>query len=115
MDAAGDDYTITGFVGDDGSVPKLLLNGEAVALVEPGADAPALGAHTFAFKHAVTIADEGENRFILEAVDEAGNNVAEEIVVRVVVTNRPKFKGAYHALIVGNGDYDFLPGLVPAV
>lgn len=126
VDSAGDTYTITGFVGDDGSVPKLLLNGEAVALVEPGADAPALCAapgaeapvrcaYTFAFKHAVMIVGEGENRFILEAVDEAGNNVAEEIVVRVVVTNRPKFKGAYHALIVGNGDYDFLPRLETAI
>ncbi len=115
VDSAGDSYTITGFVGDDGSVPTLLLNGEAVALVEPGADAPALGAHTFAFKHVVTISGEGENRFILEAVDEAGNNVAEEIVVRVFDPDRPKFEGAYHALIVGNGDYDFLPGLETAI
>ena len=65
VDSAGDTYTITGFVGDDGSVPKLLLDGEAVALVEPGAGAPILGAHTFAFKHTVTISGEGENRFIL--------------------------------------------------
>ncbi|MCH9019962.1 MAG: caspase family protein [Proteobacteria bacterium] len=115
VDSAGDTYTITGFVGDDGSVPKLLLNGEAVALVEPGADAPILGAYTFAFKHAVTIVGDGENRFILEAVDEAGNNVAEEIVVRVIVTNRPKFKGAYHALIIGNGVYVSLPRLETAV
>ncbi|MCH7929444.1 MAG: caspase family protein [Proteobacteria bacterium] len=126
VDAAGDSYTITGFVGDDGSVPKLLLDRKPVALVEAGADAPALCdapdaeapvrcKYTFAFKHAITIVGEGENRFILEAVDEAGNNVAEEIVVRVIVTNRPKFKGAYHALIIGNGVYVSLPRLETAV
>ena len=116
VDANQTSYTITGFVGDNGSVPTVSINGEIVELTAPGEGAPDLGAHTFAFSLEVkVIAEEGDDRFIIEAVDASGNKVAEERVVVLVAANRPKFKGDYYALIIGNGEYDSLPPLRTAV
>ncbi|MFP6744401.1 MAG: hypothetical protein VCB77_04330 [Alphaproteobacteria bacterium] len=41
--------------------------------------------------------------------------MAEEKVVTLVANNRPKFRGDYYALIIGNGEYDFLPPVETAV
>ena len=49
VDAGAESYVISGYVGDDGSVPTLTVNGEPVELVPPGPDAPDLGANTLAF------------------------------------------------------------------
>lgn len=116
VDAGADSYTISGYVGDDGSTPALTINGEPVELVAPGADAPDLGANTLAFSRSVAVSGkEGEHRYIFEAVDAGGNSVAEERVVVLVAANRPKFKGKYFALIIGNGEYDFMRPLETAV
>ncbi|MFP6744400.1 MAG: hypothetical protein VCB77_04325, partial [Alphaproteobacteria bacterium] len=46
VDAGEENYTITGYVGDDGSVPSVTINGEPVELTAPGEGAPDLGTHT---------------------------------------------------------------------
>ena len=116
VDAGVDTYTITGYVGDNGSVPTVTINGEIVDLTAPGEGAPDLGANTFAFSLEVKVnAEEGDDKFIIEATDANGNPTAVERVVVLVSANRPKFKGDYYALIIGNGEYDSLPPLKTAV
>lgn len=116
VDAGESTYTIKGYVGDDGSVPMVLINGQSIELFAPGEGAPDLGANTFAFSLEVEVnADEGNDSFVIEAIDDNGNSVAEERLVILVAANRPKFKGDYYALIIGNGVYDFLPPLKTAV
>lgn len=116
VDAGEKDYTITGYVGDDGSVPTVTINGQAVELTAPGEGAPDLGTHTLAFSLTVPVSTEqGQQRYIIEAIDANGNNVAEEKVVTLIAANRPKFRGDYYALIIGNGEYDFLPPVATAV
>ena len=60
-------------------------------------------------------AEKGNSRFVFEAVDANGNGIAEEREVQLVAANRPKYEGDYYALIIGNGEYDFLPPLETAV
>ena len=116
VDAGDDTYTITGHVGDNGSVPTVIINGETMELTAPAADAPDLGANTFSFSLVVKVnAEEGDDKFIIEAVDANGNSVAEERVVVLVAAQQPKFKGDYYALIIGNGEYDNLAPLATAV
>ena len=116
VDAGAESYVISGYVGDDGSVPTLTINGEPVELVPPGPDAPDLGANTLAFSLTFPVnAEKGNSRFVFEAVDANGNGIAEEREVQLVAANRPKYKGDYYALIIGNGEYDFLPPLETAV
>ena len=116
VDAGTDRYTISGYVGDDGSVPTLTINGEPVELVPAGDGAPDLGANTLAFSRDVEIvAGQGEHRYLFEALDANGNSVAEERVVLLTAGNRPKFKGQYHALLIGNGEYDYMAPVESAV
>lgn len=116
VDAGQDSYVITGYVGDNGSVPTVTINGQAIDLVAPGAGAPDLGENTFAFSLEINVrVEDGDDKFIIEAVDANGNSIAEERVVVLVAANQPKFKGDYYALIIGNGEYDFLPPLKTAV
>ena len=116
VDAGDESYIITGFVGDDGGKPVLTHNGAPLALVDPGAATPNLGKHTFAFSRQVEITKEGEKHYhLFEAVDAAGHRSWAELVVRVVASDRPQFKGAYHALVIGNSDYKNLPKVPTAV
>ena len=108
-DAVNKTYVVEGFVGDRGSQTTLTLNGEPVELLDPPPNSPFLGIYTNAFKIEVPIAkDETEHRLLFEAVDQNGNSIAEEVVVKIIVSNRPKFRGKYYALIIGNARYDFL-------
>ncbi len=108
-DAANKTYIVEGFVGDRGSQTVLTLNGEPVELLDPPPNSPFLGIYTNAFKIEVPIAKgESEHRLVFEAVDQNGNSIAEEVVVKIIISNRPKFKGKYYALIIGNARYDFL-------
>ncbi len=108
-DAVNKTYVVEGFVGDRGSQTVLTLNGEPVELLDPPPNSPFLGIYTNAFKIEVPIAkDETEHRLLFEAVDQNNNSIAKEVVVKIIVSNRPKFKGKYYALIIGNARYDFL-------
>ncbi len=81
------------------------VNGEPVELVAPGEGAPDLGAHTLSFSITVPVSlEKGEHRYLFEATDATGNSIAEETVVSLVAANRPKFRGDYYALIIGNGE-----------
>ena len=116
VDAGEKDYTITGYVGDDGSAPTVIINGAAVELTAPGEGAPNLGTYTLMFSLTVPVnTEQGQHSYIIEALDANGNSVAEETTVTLIAANRPKFRGDYHALIIGNGDYDFLPPVATAV
>ena len=108
-DAVNKTYIVEGFVGDRGSQTVLTLNGETVELLPPPPNSPFLGIYTNAFKVEVPIAkDDSEHRLLFEAVDQNNNSIAKEVVVKIIVSNRPKFKGKYYALIIGNARYDFL-------
>ena len=116
VDAGAASYTITGYVGDNGSVPTVTINGEFVKLILPGEGAPDLGVNTFAFSLEIEVnADEGDDKYIIEALDANGNPTAVERTVVLVAANQPRFKGDYYALIIGNGEYDYLPPLKTAV
>jgi uncharacterized caspase-like protein len=108
VDATEDLYRIAGHVGDDHENPVIYIDGQVIALTAPGDGAPNLGLYTYAFSYEVAIAGEVENYHIVEAVDAAGNPIAEEVVVRVIATNVPRFRGDYYALIIGNSAYEFL-------
>ena len=108
-------FLIAGLVGDDGSPPRLKVNGEAAPLFNPRLGDGALAKYTMAFRLDLDVREAGEKRLILEACDAAGNCVAEEVVVQVVVANQPSFKGRNYALIIGNDDYELLPDLKTAV
>ena len=108
VDATEDVYRIAGHVGDDHENPVIYIDGQVIALVAPGDGAPNLGPYTYAFSYEVVIAGEAENHHIVEAIDAAGNPIAEEVVVRVIATNVPRFRGDYYALIVGNSAYENL-------
>jgi hypothetical protein len=116
VDAGKKDYTITGYVGDSGSVPTVTVNGEPVELVAPGEGAPDLGTHTLSFTLIIPVSlEKGQHNYIFEALDANGNSVAEETVVSLVAANRPKFRGDYYALIIGNGEYDFMRPVETAI
>ncbi len=108
-DAVNKTYIVEGFVGDRGSQTVLTLNGEPVELLAPPPNSPFLGIYTNAFKIEVPISkDDSEHRLVFEAVDQNNNKIAKEVVVKIIVSNRPKFKGKYYALLIGNARYDFL-------
>ncbi len=113
--AGEEPFPIAGLVGDDGSPPRLKVNGEAAPLFNPRSGDVALAKYTMAFRLDLDVREVGEQRLILEACDAAGNCVAEEVVVQVVVANQPSFKGRNYALIIGNDDYERLPDLKTAV
>lgn len=116
VDAGEKEYTITGYVGDGGSVPTVTVNGESIELGPPGESAPDLGVHTLSFSFTVPVSlKKGEHRYLFEATDVTGNSIAEETVVSLVAANRPKFRGDYYALIIGNGEYDFMSPVETAV
>ncbi len=115
VDAGEKSYRITGFVGDDRSTPTLTVDGSPVELTAPGEGAPDLGPHTLAFDLEIAIAGDGEQSLVFEAVDAAGNPIAEMVVVQIVTTSRIRFEGEYHALIIGNRDYDVLATVETAI
>ncbi len=108
VDTTEDLYRIAGHVGDDHENPVIYIDGQVIALTAPGDGAPDLGPYTYAFSYEVVIAGEAENYHVVEAVDAAGNPIAEEVVVRVIATKVPRFRGDYYALIIGNSAYENL-------
>jgi hypothetical protein len=113
--AAGAAARISGYVGDDGSPPRLKANGRAVTLFRLRPGEATIARHTLAFRIDVPAQDEGEHRYVLEACDAAGNCVGEEVVVPIGVANRPSIAGRNYALIIGNNAYEHLPDLKTAV
>ena len=108
-------FLIAGLVGDDGSPPRLKVNGEAAPLFNPRSGDVALAKYTMAFRLDLDVREVGEKRLVIEACDAAGNCIGEEVIIQVVVANQPSFKGRNYALIIGNDDYEYLPDLKTAV
>ena len=108
-------FRIAGVVGDNGSPPRLALNGEQLPLFKLDANSQKVAEHTLAFRVDVTPTKQGEQRFVLEATDAAGNVSTKEFAVRITVANRPTITGKNYALIIGNNEYDALPDLKTAV
>jgi hypothetical protein len=82
-------FRITGLVGDDGSPPRLTVNGIRQPLFQPKGDDPEIATHTLAFDVSIPADQPGEKRIVLEACDAAQNCVAEQVVVRVVGSGIP--------------------------
>ena len=80
---------ITGLVGDDGSPPRLKVDGAPAPLFRPDAGDARIAAHTMAFDVEVPIGAPGRQRIILEACDAAGNCAAERALVTVVASAAP--------------------------
>ena len=76
VDATEDVYRIA---GDDHENPVIYIDGQVIALAVPGDGAPNLGPYTYAFSYDVAIAGEAENSHLVEAVDAAGNPIADAV------------------------------------
>jgi hypothetical protein len=113
----GDDKRITGLVGDDGSPPRLKVNGESAPLFRPRTGDKQVAKHTLAFNIPVDTAETGEREYLFEACDAAGNCVAEVVKVTVgdAVVDQPNSGSRNYALVIGNDSYDHLPDLKTAV
>ena len=85
-----------------------------VTLFKLGEGDAKIAEHTMKFRFEVTPEAEGPQTFLLEAVDAMDNRTTQEIVVEITVANRPSIAGKNYALIIGNGDYEFLPRLKTA-
>ncbi len=106
---------ITGYVADDGSPPRLTLDGKRVPLFRAKAGDVQIKRHTMAFAFDFVPRSAGEQRFVLEACDSADNCVAEQVVTKVVAINRPSEEGRNYALVIGADKYTYLPTLKTAV
>ena len=115
IETSEEPYEIIGLVADNGSAPRLTVNGDRVPLFERRSADPELAKYTRSLRVPVEAAQEGEKRFVLEACDAADNCIAKEVVVTVVVANRPSIKGKNYALIIGNNEYQHLDDLDTAV
>ena len=113
--ALGDAGQITGFIGDDGSPPRLRINGMPVTLFPVRAGDAPIAEHTLAFRIDIPTDNTGTASFILEACDAAGNCVGHELAVRIFEPDRPSIRGRNFALVIGNNEYAFLPNLRTAV
>ncbi len=111
----GDQVRIAGLVGDQGSPPRLKVNGEPASLFRLRADEQPLAKHTLSFAIEVDAAREGLRSYVLEACDAAGNCISERLSVNVLTANRPNVAARNFALIIGNNDYRNLPDLKTAV
>ncbi|MDP6709172.1 MAG: caspase family protein [Alphaproteobacteria bacterium] len=110
----GETARIVGVVGDDGSPPRLKVNGEPATLFRLAEGTKAVAKHSLAFRIDVPSEKEGRQQFVLEACDAAGNCVGDEVVVRVGGLNRPSIEGRNFALVIGNNAYRDLPPLKTA-
>ncbi len=111
----GDAKRITGLVGDEGSPPRLKVNGEPVLLFRLRAGQKPIAKHTLAFDIAVDAAAVGGRRYALEACDAAANCIGEMIALEVVAANRPNVRAKNYALLIGNNDHQQLPDLKTAI
>ncbi len=111
----GEPARVAGRVGDDGSPPRLKVNGKAMPLFELRPGARPLAKHTLTFEFEIDSETAGEKFFVLEACDADGNCFARKLVVAVVASNRPSSRGRNFALIIGNNAYEHLPDLKTAV
>ena len=111
----GDAKRITGLVGDEGSPPRLKVNGEPVLLFRLRAGQKPIAKHTLAFDIAVDAAAVGGRRYALEACDAAANCIGEMIALEVVAANRPDVRAKNYALLIGNNDHQQLPDLKTAI
>ncbi len=111
----GETVQLTGLVADEGSPPRLKVDGKPATLFRPAAGTEPLARHTLAFRVDITGAAEGERRVVLEVCDAAGNCVGDEVVLRIGGTNRPAIEGRNFALVIGNNAYADMPELKTAV
>ena len=113
----GDEKRVTGVVGDEGSPPRLKVNGEIVPLFRPRTGDKSLAKHSLAFKFAIDTKLEGEREYLLEACDAANNCIAEMVNVTVgaAIVDQPNSSARNYALIIGNDTYEFMPDLKTAV
>ncbi|MHB1219276.1 MAG: hypothetical protein ACYC1L_13865 [Alphaproteobacteria bacterium] len=89
----GQKLELVGVVGTVENVPKVLVNGETVELVEaPGGGASA-GPVNRGFKISVPTAQAGTNIYVIEACDGADNCFGRDLVVRVLAQDGPAAKG----------------------
>ncbi len=110
----GEAARVSGIVGDDGSPPRLKINGEPATLFRLGAGDVAIAKHSLVFRIDVPTEKAGPQRFVLEACDATGNCVGEEVVVRIGGVNRPSIDGRNFALVIGNDTYRDMPDLKTA-
>lgn len=111
----GDRARITGVVGDDGSPPRLKVNGGGAPLFRLSQGQEPIARHTLAFEIEIPTREAGARQFLLEVCDAAGNCVAERLSLTVFAANRPDVTARNFALVVGINDYRRLPGLKTAV
>ena len=111
----GDEIRITGLVGDQGSPPRLKVNGQPAPVFRLRQGQKPIARHTLAFEIEIPTREAGTRQFLLEACDAAGNCVAERLALDVVVANRPDHSATNYALIIGNDEYEHLPDLKTAV
>jgi uncharacterized caspase-like protein len=110
----GETVRVTGLIGDEGSPPRLRLNGEPLPLFQLPAGGRRLARHTLSFEFEVDTVQAGERRYVLEACDADGNCFARKLSLQVALPNRPSARGRNFALIVGNDSYDNLSDLKTA-
>ncbi len=105
---------IGGLVGDDGSPPRLRLDGSPLPAFAPGSGDASFARYVMRFEIEVERRTAGLRRHVLEACDAEGNCVARKIEVKVVEANRPSFRGRNYALVIGNNSYEKMPDLKTA-
>ena len=115
MEISDTPYQISGFIGDDGSQPRLTVDGDKAPLSALAPEDPALATYTLALRFNIDATEEGERRHVFEACDAAGNCIARDVVIQVVQPNRPSIKGKNYALLIGNNEYEHLDNLRTAV
>lgn len=98
---------LAGMVTEGAGPVKLFINGTLVPLEPQGR-----------FNHTLQLAS-GDNIVVLSAIDTQGHNTEASFAVRNTgVQPSPRLKpsfGRYHALVIGNNEYEHLPKLKTAV
>ena len=82
-------FRITGLVGDDGSPPRIKVDGKSQPLFALNSAQQKLAEHTLAFDVELPATESGERVVVVEACDASGNCVAKRAVVDVIVPHAP--------------------------
>lgn len=85
-DVADGRVRVTGLVGDEGSPPRMTIDGKRIPLFRPGAGQRQLAKHTLAFDVEIVADTVGDRVVTLEACDAAGNCIAERVLVRAATS-----------------------------